>query len=245
MLTNRNVFSFLLASVAVVFMATLCQAQKRPVQILYFRAAADAPTEANLYLGESLVAETELPRDNFSKTFEIPKGNLRLKFLAGLLEEGEKVPKAAPTVNISARWQKVLLLVFENKKNPVMPIRVQAIDASDSVFGPGSVYMINFSEVGVAGTVGDKKLRLNPKDVSILKNPVSENGYYPVKLDKYITGEKKPQRFVRQMWGHDDKIRQVLFILPKPAPLHATYYCAPIEGLEVAKKKAPASNPGM
>ncbi|MGJ8641916.1 MAG: hypothetical protein ACSHX9_00795 [Luteolibacter sp.] len=243
MFIPRNAFSCFFASAVVLFLATVCHAQ-RPVQILYFRAEADAPTKANLYIGESFVVETELPRGNFSETFDIPKGNVSLKFLPGLLEDGKKAPKAAPVVNISEKWQKVLLLVFENKKNSVMPIRVQAIDASDNVFGPGSVYMINFSEVAVAGTVGDKQLRLLPKDVKILKNPVSENGYYPTKLDKYVKGEEKPQRFIRQMWGHDAEVRQVLFILPKPAPLHATYYCAPIEGLNSSKeeKRTPNSN---
>jgi hypothetical protein len=134
------------------------------------------------------------------------------------------------------------LLVFEDKKNSTMPIRVQAIDASDTVFGPGSIYMINFSDVGVAGTVGDKKLVLKPKDVKIVKNPVSENGYYPAKLDKYVVGEEKPQRFIRQMWGHDAEVRQVLFILPKPAPLHATYYCAPIQGLVASENEKRTSN---
>ncbi|MEP2774883.1 MAG: hypothetical protein ABJQ29_02740 [Luteolibacter sp.] len=236
MFIHRKTFTCLLTSVLTLLLALLCHAQ-RPVQILYYRAASDAPRDAYLYVGESLVAETELPRDNFSETFEIPAGNFMLRFLPAVLEEGQKAPKGAPAVSISEKWQKILLLVFEDKTNAAMPIRVQAIDASDKVFGPGSIYMVNFSEVGVAGTVGDKKLLLKPKAISIVKSPVSENGSYPAKLDKYVPGAKKPQRFIRQMWGQDDTVRQLLFILPKPAPMHATYYCAPISGLESANKQ--------
>ncbi|MDP4625921.1 MAG: hypothetical protein NWT08_12370 [Akkermansiaceae bacterium] len=230
----RNTFTGLLASALVIAMATDCHGQ-RPVQILYFQAETDAPTKASLYVGESLVAETELPRDNFSETFEIPKGDIKLRFVSGVIEEEKQAPEGAPEVDISGNWKKVLLLVLEDSEKSTMPIRVQAIDASDKVFGPGSIYMTNFSEVDVAGTVGDKEIELKPGDVRVIKNPVGKPGSYPVKLDKQVAGEDKPQRFIKQMWVHDEEVRQVLFILPKPAPLHATYYCAAIRGLDTAK----------
>lgn len=178
-----------------------------------------------------MVAATELPRSNFSQTFEIPIGDIKLAFFPELLEEGMDVPEGAPSLNISEKWQKILLLVFEDENNKTMPIRVQAINASESVFAPGSICMINFSEIGLAGTIGDKKVLLKPRAIQIIKKPSSENGYYRVKLDKYLKTENQPKRFIRQMWGHDNEVRQLLFILPKPAPIHATYYCAPIRGL--------------
>ena len=242
MLFHHTATKWLISSSVGLAMATVCYAQ-RPAQILYFRAPAKAPTEAYLYAGDLMVAKTELPRSNFSQTFEIPDGDLNLRFLPSMLEEGAKVPTKIPGTRIPEGWEKTLLLVFEDSRNKAMPIRVQAINASDNAFGPGSVYVANFSEIGVMGTVGDKKLRLKPKAVEIIKSPISEEGYYPAKLDKVIVGDPKPQRFIRQMWGHDEKVRQVLFILPKPAPLHATYYCAPIRGLEVEKKKKPGAAP--
>ncbi|MGJ8641917.1 MAG: hypothetical protein ACSHX9_00800 [Luteolibacter sp.] len=228
---SRKNYTSLLASALVLLQATVCHAQ-RPVQILYCQAGSDAPTEAYLYVGESLVVETELPRDNFSETFEISKGDIKLTFISSALEEGLTVPDGAPEVDISSEWKKVLLLVMEDNENATMPIRVKAIDASDKVFGLGSIYMCNLSEVEVAGTVGDKELVLKPGDVRVVKNPVRKAGSYPVKLDKQVADEKKPQRFIKQMWVHDEEVRQVLFILPKPAPQHATYYCAPIKGLD-------------
>jgi len=109
-----------------------------------------------------------------------------------------------------------------------MPIRVKAINASDDKFGPGSIYMLNFSQVSVFGTVGDKELKLKPRSSYTLKNPINKNGAYPVKLQSIAPGDKKPRRFIKQMWSNSDTMRNVLFILPKPAPLYATYYCAPI-----------------
>ncbi|MBK1854234.1 hypothetical protein JO972_04660 [Verrucomicrobiaceae bacterium 5K15] len=200
----------------------------RPVKLMYYLAPADAPSEAYLYAGGKQVAQTELTRTNFSETFKIPQGDLLLRFLSSPLAEGQRLPKRAPLVRIPEKWQKVLLLVFEDPKNRVMPIRIQAINASDRHFGLGSIYMMNFSEAGVVGSIGDKHLKLKPKSLKIVKNPVQKNGYYPVKLNAVIRGEKKPRRLVKQMWSHSDRIRNVLFIMPKPAPQHTTYYCAPI-----------------
>ena len=209
-------------------LGALCYGQERPVRILYYQAPEGAPTEAFIYAGNDLLGETELPRANFSKTFKIPRGDLQLKFLPSPLVEREKMPKRAPSAKIPESWQKVLLLVFPNEKNPLIPIRVQAIDASDNVFGPGSVYIINFSEIGIAGTVGDKELKLKPKSVEVIKNPIPENGFYPARLNAYIGDGQKSRRFIKQMWQHSDTTRQVLFIMPKPAPRYATYYCAPV-----------------
>lgn len=213
--------------------------QGRPVKVMYYMAPRGAPVEAYVYAGATQVGVTELTRTNFSETFEIPKGGrigakgkaggpVKLSFLPSSLSEGEELPAGAPSVIIPKNWQKVLLLVFPNPKNSVMPIRFKAINASEDKFGAGSIYMLNYSDVGVFGTVGDKTLKLNPRSEKIIKDPINKNGTYPVKLESQVKGEKKPRRFIKQMWGHSDKMRSVLFIMPKPAPMHATYYNAPI-----------------
>ncbi|MFC7338716.1 hypothetical protein ACFQY0_16090 [Haloferula chungangensis] len=201
---------------------------ERPVRILYFHAPVNAPKKASVYGAGKMLAETELPRDNFSESFEIPDGNLNLSFLPSALEEGAKPPKNAPSVAISENWSKVLLLVQEDKSNAAMPIKLMAIDASDNVFGPGSIYMMNLSTIRIGGTLGNKELDLKPRSVQIVKSPSAKDGYYPAILYAQIKKGEKPQRFIKQMWGHDDNIRKVLFVLPKPPPHYATYYSAPI-----------------
>ncbi|MGJ8652753.1 MAG: hypothetical protein ACSHX8_05730 [Opitutaceae bacterium] len=219
---------WLLATV-ISFLVSLNYGQGRPVRILYYQSPADAPTEAFIYAGKELLTKTDLPRSNFSDTFEIPGGDIQLRFLSQAIGIEQKMPKRAPSATIPEAWQKVLLLVFENAENPILPVRVQAIDASDHVFGAGSVYFMNFSEVGIAGMVGDKQLKLRPKSINVIKNPISENGFYEAKLDAYVAKGEKPRRFIKQMWKHSDQTRMVLFILPKPAPRHVTYYCAPVD----------------
>lgn len=201
---------------------------ERPLKILYFQAPADAPEKACIYGAGEMLAETELPRYNFSDNIVIPKGDVLLRFLPQPLAEDAKIPKAAPRVRIPAGWQKILLLVAQDPKNAVLPIRVKAINASDGVFGPGSIYMMNMSKIRIGGTVGDKQLDLRPNSIEIIKNPIAGNGFYPTKLYSLATPGARPQRFIKQMWEKNATTRQVLFILPKPPPQHATYYCAPI-----------------
>ncbi|MDP0492417.1 MAG: hypothetical protein Q7Q71_15320 [Verrucomicrobiota bacterium JB023] len=227
MLPTNQLRGSLLPLLALVLLVTQAQAQ-RPVRILYFDAPTGAPSSAHLYAGSRLVSETELPRHNFTETIEVPGGNLTLSFLPGVLEEGDDVPASAPKVSVPEGWDKALLLVFEDEKNPVLPIRIKAIDASDDVFGPGSVYFVNFSGIRVGGNVGDKRLDLKPMSFEIIKNPVRENGYYPTRLFSINQEGERPRRFVKQMWEHNGSDRQLLFIIPKPAPVFASYYCAPI-----------------
>ncbi len=200
----------------------------RAVKILYLQSGSNAPAETYVHTvkGEAIV--TPLPRSNFSKTFYIPKGDTKLAFTAGALEEDEEVPAEAPSVLIPASWEKALLLVFKDDKNVVMPIRVQAINASSNHFKKGSMYMINYSKVILFGTLDTKKLVLKPESTQIFEYPGGKNGYYPVKLDAKVKGEKRNRRFIRQMWSYGTDIRHLLFVIPKKAPIHATYYCAPI-----------------
>ena len=204
------------------------EGEGRPVRMMYFMAPAGAPEEAYVYAGTEEVGQVVLNRTNFSKTFYISKGAVKLSFFSKSMDVEQPFPTSAPSVVVPEEWQKVLLLVFLDKENKVIPIRVKAINAGDDKFGPGSIYFLNFSNVYVSGMVGERKLSLKPKSETILKNPMNENGVYPAKLDAMVKGEKKPRRFIRQMWSNSDKIRNVLFIFPKPAPMHATYYCAPI-----------------
>ncbi len=194
----------------------------RPVSILYYKAPAVAPEKAFIYGSkEKEVIETPLPRYYFSETFYIRKGLQKLSFLPGLLEEGEEVPSGAPSVTIPEDWKKVLLLVFNNQENSIMPIRVKAINASDNVFGNGSIYIANLTELALIGTLGDKEIKMAPKSTKVVKGL---NGFYPAKIDYIVRGSSSPLRFIRQTWKQTNNKRNILLVLPQDPPSRATYY---------------------
>lgn len=224
--------SYVLLFVLIIF--SLCvrgaAQEDRAAKILYFEAGAQEPEEVFMYSKEGFFAESELPRDNFSPNFLIPKGVSSITFFP----KSNAVPKeleGAPQVSFSADWKKILFLVFKDSKNKIMPIRVRAINASADIFGPGSIYAINFSRMTVAGEVGDKKLLLKPQKTEIIKNPISKTGFYPTVLQLKGPEMKKPRDFVKQMWAHHQKHRRMLFIMPRKPPHFATYKFTVIKDL--------------
>ena len=115
-------------------------------------------------------------------------------------------------------------MVSEDLENTVLPITLNAIDASDDVFGPGELLFINFSEIGVFGMVGDKKLLLKPKGTALISNPASKREDYDVQLDSVESTIETRRWLLRQQWRHQPKQRYVVFALPMPKPRVAKIY---------------------
>jgi hypothetical protein len=134
------------------------------------------------------------------------------------------VPETAPQLKIPKKWKKVLIMVSENLENTVLPIALNAIDASDAVFGPGELLFINFSEIAIFGMVGDKKLILKPDTTALISNPASKREDYSVQLDSIESTIETRRWLLRQQWRHQPKQRYVVFVLPMPKPRVAKIY---------------------
>lgn len=201
--------------------------EERLVKVLYFKSPTTAPKSAFVYSGGKFLTETPLPKHKFSDAFRIPSGTQELAMLPKQISNSE-IPEGAPTVTIPADWQKTLILVAVDRNNEIFPITCKPINASDSVFAPGNVLIINFSEVTLTGQIGDQAVNIKPKEKLILKDPVSDTGIFPTILKMESDQFKGSRNFVKQMWGYDKTKKKFLFILPKAAPSYATYYSASI-----------------
>lgn len=214
--------------VASCFFAALSVHADRVVRILYYDAPTDAPKSAFMYQGGEEAQQVSLPRRNFSKSFNLVEGDLRVSLLPAALPEDTPVPEAAPSINIPKDWEKVLILAFPDPSNQILPIRLKALDASDDVFGPGELLFINFAEVSIFGLVGEHKLLLHPETIKVISHPIPERGEYQIKLDS-VKGDIESRRWLmRQTWRHQPNVRRVVFVLPLPAPRTVRLYSAPI-----------------
>lgn len=198
-------------------------------RILYYGAPKDAPETAFVHQKGSKVQEVPLPRNNFSESFELGAGALRLAFFPSESLEEIENPEAAPFLDIPEGWGKVLILVFEDPDNTLLPIRLKAINANDNQFGPGDLYFVNFSKRTIFGMVGDEKMNLKPEGTTIVSSPRKARGDYNVQLDS-VKGEEKGSRrwLLRQTWRHQPSVRRVVFAIPLPAPRNIKLYSAPI-----------------
>ncbi|MGJ8650360.1 MAG: hypothetical protein ACSHX4_08365 [Opitutaceae bacterium] len=209
-------------SVSVVFSAG------RSARVIYFGAAADAPKKAFVYQIGAEAQEVILGRHNFSETFKLSPEAKHLAFLPGVLPVDTPVPANAPLVNIPEGWNQVLILVFKDKSNPIMPIRLFAVNANDDAFGPGEIYFVNLSQMTVFGLVGDKKLISKPRTSEVISDPRTGRGKYMLKLDAYKDDVKKRRRLVQQKCLYDPSVRIVTFMVPLPPPRMVKVYSAPV-----------------
>ena len=201
---------------------------ERVARIMYYGASKAAPRTAFFYDEKGTSQAVELGRHHFSDSFEIPSGDIVLKFVSKELPDDQLPPETAPELKIPKKWKKVLIMVSEDLENAVFPVTLNAIDASDDVFGPGELLFINFSEIGVFGMVGDKKLVLKPQATAVISNPASKREDYYVQLDSVESTIETRRWFLRQRWRHQPKQRYVAFIIPMPKPRVAKIYATPI-----------------
>lgn len=224
---SNTIFKVITLLVLSLFLIEVAQAD-RVARVLYYGALADAPEVAFVYQNGEVAQEVVLDRHNFSKSFNLSNGPLKLTFLAAPKVKGVPLPEEAPYLDIPKEWKKVLILVFPDTANVMMPIRLKAINANDDVFGPGELYFVNFSDLTIFGLVGEQKMRLNPESSETVKNPIKERGDYQVKLDTVQDTIKSRRWLLRQTWRHQPDVRRVIFALPLPAPRTLKLYSAPI-----------------
>ena len=209
------------------FLSASVQAE-RVARVLYLGASAEEPVKAVVHQPGQSPQEVALARNNFSESFEISAGAIRLYFLPDVFSEGEAFPKSAPSLAIPEGWSKVLILVSKDAKNRVLPIQMKAINASDDQFGPGELYFMNFTKSAIFGRVGEKKLNLKAGSFQIIKEPIKKMGYYRIELDSMGKKEKDRSWLLRQSWVHQPKVRRVVFVLPLPQQKRIKLYSTAI-----------------
>ena len=209
---------------SVVLLITSSVSAERVARIMYYGASKAAPKTAFAYDQSGASQVVKLGRHHFSDSFEIPSGDIVLRFVSKALPDDQPVPETAPQLKIPKKWKKVLIMVSEDSGNAVLPIALNAIDASDNVFGPGELLFINFTDIGIFGMVGDKKLILKPDTSELISSPASKREDYYVQLDSVESTIDSRRWLLRQQWRHQPKQRYVVFVLPMPKPRVAKIY---------------------
>ena len=203
---------------------TLSATAERTVRILYYQAPQDAPREAFLYGSSGKHVDVRFPRWNLSDKITLPDSGEDFILLPQLLAEDVPPPVNAPRIRIPLNWELTVLLILPDANNPILPVRVQTINASASVFSPGELYWVNLTDIAVGGMIGESKLLMKPRSTQILKAPKQENGDYPVLIDCATPGESKRRWLVRQTWRHNSNARQLVFVQPLDPPRIASLH---------------------
>ncbi len=205
---------------------------ERTIRIVYLGAPADSSLKELFIYGTSgenpaVPVQSTLNHSNFSPQIPIDMQASTLRLLSEPLGEDQPFPEGTTSVAIDKKWQHTLLILFHSKTSETtLPVSIHQINASPNQFKPGELHWINLSEVALGGQVGDQKIVLNPKQSRVMKCPAGEIEC-KVKLNYLVKGEEKSRSLIRQMWRIDKKTRQVVLILKRPPPKHASYYVLP------------------
>jgi hypothetical protein len=173
----------------------------------------------------------DLERNNFSDTFKLADGEVTLRFLGRELAKDEEFPAGAPSVEVSADYDKILILAFPNPGNSVFPVTFKVINANDEEFGAGDRMFINFTDSRIIGNVGRKTLELGAFSIAVLKDAGKPKEEYQVSLNRIDPDVGKPVTFIRQKWRQSASRRALIFIYAPAGSRGVTYYSAPIRDL--------------
>ncbi len=189
------------------------RAPKHTCRILFFNAPPGAPEKLHLFDGAS-TQEVELPRLNFSPVYELPTGDLTLRLLPAPPADPTKPPAGAPKATVPADMVDFYLLVSGDSTNTVAPVRIQVIDAGSEKLKTGQMLWYNITKHLVGGTVGSRKLVINPGTRVVLDPPANGVEDYPVNLVYRKPGEEQIYPLCETHWHFNPRSRSVVFIYP-------------------------------
>lgn len=187
----------------------------RTCRILFLAPPPNAPETVCLADGKSM-REVRLPSMNFSEVYELAGGDVTLRLIPHPPSGDEPIPAAAPKVKVSETITDLYLFVASDPTNPVLPLRMQVINAGGERFREGQLMWFNLSPFQVGGQVGSHTLNLQPNSRTVLDAPAEGNKDYPVKLRYLPAGATRSEPICSTVWRHNPGARSVLFVLKYP-----------------------------
>ncbi|HEX5790058.1 MAG TPA: hypothetical protein VFY13_02845 [Luteolibacter sp.] len=183
----------------------------RTIRILFLNAPQNAPTTAHLHDGTAS-REVQLPSMNLSPIYEVPAGLLNLRLLAQAVEDPKQIPDKAPAALIPETMGDAYLLCISDPDNPIVPVRVEVVDAGKNTFRDGQMIWCNLTPFEITGTLGNEKLKITPQERVIMNAPLDESGSYLVSISYTIQGNEQVHPISETRWMHDPNTRQLVFV---------------------------------
>lgn len=185
----------------------------RTCRIIFLDRPATAPRSLYLFDGEE-IHEVDLPRLNLSPVYQLPEGNLHLRFFSSEPTDLENIPEEAPSVRIPESVKDVYLIMTSNPENTVAPVRIQVVSADSTNISRGQMLWFNLTDNHVVGKVGSETLDLKPRTLERVGEPRRGSGNYAVELYFMIRGDTHLHPLSESNWRHDPRSRSLVFVAP-------------------------------
>lgn len=189
-------------------------AQEVSLQFLSFPKSLD-PEPVEMIIGEGRTTEVEIPSNEISKTYKVPR---QRSWVFGEMVDGEdgepefKVYGKTPALSSS----KQLIILVRKGAEYSDGFDVIAVDSISSRFGGGKFLFMNAATIPIAGEVGGEKFALKPK-THVIVQPKPEPGRQKLMhATFYYRKEDKPKPFFSSKWPYSDAARGLIFFYHDP-----------------------------
>ncbi|MFK7851476.1 MAG: hypothetical protein AB8D78_10905 [Akkermansiaceae bacterium] len=196
------------------------QAGEVTIQFLSFPKTVD-PQPLELLIGEGKTLEVEIPTNELSKPYKIPR---MTDWIFGKSVTGED---GKPAFNVFGRAPALaapnqLILLVRKGANDNNEVEIIPIDNQIANFGGGEFLFINAAKVDIAGQIGDQKFAVKPGKHAIVapkadvprKNGVNGKGLANAAL--YFRKDNEAKPFFRSIWPLNEKARALIFFYHDP-----------------------------
>lgn len=215
----------LLSALAAVFPAFSAGGEPsggRSCRIVFPERPNDAPKTAYLFDGKKSQAIT-LPSMNFSEVISLPPGELTLLMTVDEIRDPENLPRGAPKLRIAEGIRDFYILVSPDPDNAMLAVKMTLVDAGRKLKA-GETLWFNLTDHLIAAKLGQGRMTVAPKGITISKDPVPQSGYYKAELAYQPNGEGNLQRITEQSWWHDTRSRHLGFIVNTGGMLPRIYF---------------------
>lgn len=219
----RHLLAILLAA-AFPAMAQQPEAPKagRTCRIVYPERPDGAPTVAHLFDGKASLPVT-LPSMNFSEVIALPPGEVTLLMTAEAVNDPENPPLNAPKLRIPESVRDFYILVTPDPDNAILPVEMRLVDAGAKL-RPGETLWFNLTGHRIAAKLGEGRMTVDPKSLTVSKDPLPASGYYRAEFVYQAEGKGEYRRITEQSWWHDAASRHVGFIVNTGGMLPKIYF---------------------
>ncbi len=198
--------------ISLFFSAILVAQKSEPTcRTLFLNGPQQAASDYYLFDG-TRSQKIELPRLSFSPVYKVRAGDITLRLLAAPVQDPDKIPQGAPSVTVPAGTMDFYLLIANDPANPVLPLRMQVVNANQDHIGRGEMLWFNLTMKSLAGKIGSETLKLPPNQSALVKEPARGNEDYPVELYFRVPDDPRTHPLIENKWRHDPLSRSIVFV---------------------------------
>lgn len=195
----------------------------RTCRLVFPEMPGSAPKHVYIYDGKEN-QKIFLQKMNFSEVISLKAGDITLVFSLNPISDPDNIPDELPKIKIAKEIKHLYIFITTDKENTLIPLRMRMINISDGKFDKGETLWYNLSRHRIQAKLGQSIMNVGPKDSTITKKPMPKSGYYRADFIYQPLGRGDFQKITEQRWWHDQKSRQVGFIVEKGSKLPKIYF---------------------